>query len=216
KYGQSIKAALGQYAGVLGGAAMRQQLESQLGIDLDQDVLSWVGDVALFVRGDTLQTIEGGVVIQVTDEGKAAKGFGKLVGLVQTAGQVKARPVGVAGAESAFAIQDGSMPKPVVLARSAERVVATYGLDAAKAALNPSSKLGDSDTWKAAQDALGGSMEPSLVVAMAPILSLVDSSGSADADYAKAKPYLEAYDVFALGSKSGRGGAQVRFAAGLK
>ena len=216
KYGETIKAALGQYAGLLGGEAMREQLKNQLGIDLDQDVLSWVGDVAVFVRGETAQTVDGGLVIEVTDKAKAAQGFGKLVGLVQTAGQAKVRPVSVAGAESAFAIQDGSMPKPVVLARSADRVVATYGLEAAKTALKPSSKLGDSDMWKAAKDALGDSMEPSLVVAMAPILSLADASGSADADYATAKPYLEAYDVFALGSKSGGGGGLVRFAAGLK
>ena len=217
KYGQSLKQALDQYAGLLGGAAAREQLKNQLGIDLDEDILSWVGDVAVFVRGDTAQTVDGGLVIQVTDEGKAAKGFGKLVGLIQSAGQVGAKPVHVDGAETAFAIQDGSTPKPIVVARSSSKVVAAYGMDAAEAALNPRSKLGDSDTWKAAQDALDDDdMHPSLLVAMPPILSLVDSSGSADADYAKAKPYLEAYDVFALGSKSSDGNARVRLAAGLK
>jgi hypothetical protein len=217
KYGQSIKAALDQYAGLFGGAAARQQLQSQLGIDLDEDILSWIGDIAIFARGDTVQTIDGGLVIQVTDKDKAAKGFGKLVGLVQSAGGVGAKPVHIDGAESAFAIQDGSTPKPIVVARGSDKVVAAYGADAAKAALNPQSKLGDSDTWKAAEDALGDDdLQPSLLVAMAPILSLVESSGSTDADYAKAKPYLEAYDVFALGGKSGGGSALVRFAAGLK
>jgi hypothetical protein len=217
KYGQSIKAALDQYAGLFGGAAARGQLRTQLGIDLDEDILSWVGDVALFVRGDTVQTVDGGLVIQVTDQGKAAKGFGKLVGLAQSAGGLRARPVPIDGADSAFALSDGSMPKPVIVARSSEKVVATYGPDAAKAALKPSSKLGDSDTWKAAEDALDDDdMQPSVLVAMPPILSLVESSGSADADFAKAKPYLEAYDVFALGSKAGDGSARVRIAAGLK
>jgi Protein of unknown function (DUF3352) len=217
KYGQSLRAALDQYAGLFGGAAAREQLKNQFGIDLDEDILSWIGDIAVFVRGDTLQTIDGGLVIQVTDKDKAAKGFGKLVGLVQSTGGVGAKPVSVAGAEAAFAIQDGSTPKPIVVARSAEKVVAAYGVDAAKAALNPQSKLGDSDTWKAAQDALGDDdMQPSMLVAMAPILSLVESSGSTDADYQKAKPYLEAYDVFALGAKSSGGNARVRLAAGLK
>jgi len=217
KYGQSIKAALDQYAGLLGGAAARQQLKDQLGIDLDQDILSWVGDIAVFARGDSVQNVDGGLVIQVTDEGKAAKGFGKLVGLLQSTGNVQAKPVSVDGAESAFAVQDPSIPKPIVLARSADKVVVAYGADAAKAALKPQSKLGDSDTWKAAQDALDDDdMQPALLVAMEPILSLVQSSGSADADYQKAKPYLEAYDVFALGSKSSGGNARVRFAAGLK
>jgi hypothetical protein len=130
---------------------------------------------------------------------------------------VRAKPVSVDGAESAFAVQDPSIPKPIVLARSADKVVVAYGADAAKAALKPQSKLGDSDTWKAAQDALDDdSMQPALLVAMEPILSLAESSGSTDASYQKAKPYLEAYDVFALGSKSSGGNALVRLAAGLK
>jgi hypothetical protein len=217
KYGQSLRQALDRYAGLLGGVAASEQLKNQLGIDLDEDILSWVGDVALFVRGDTVNTLDGGLVIQVTDEAKAAKGFGKLVGLLQSAGGVGATPVHVDCAETAFAIQDGSTPKPIVVARSSSKVVAAYGFDAAKTALNPRSKLGDSDAWKAAQDALDDDdMQPSLFVAMPPILSLVDSSGSADADYAKAKPYLEAYDVFALGAKTSDGTARVRFAAGLK
>jgi hypothetical protein len=171
----------------------------------------------MFVRGDSLQTVDGGLVIQVTDKDKAAKGFGKLVGLVQSAGGVGAKPVHIDGAESAFAIQDGSTPKPIVVARGTDKVVAAYGVDAAKAALNPQSKLGDSDTFKAAQDALDDDdLQPSLLVAMEPILKLVEASGSTDADYQKAKPYLEAYDVFALGGKGGGGNALVRFAVGLK
>ena len=59
-------------------------------------------------------------------------------------------------------------------------------------------------------------MEPAVRVAMPPILSLVESSGAADADYAKAKPYLEAYDVFASGTKANGSGGRVRVAAGLK
>ena len=216
KYGQSIKAALDQYAGLLGGTAAREQLKNQLGIDLDEDILSWIGDVAMFARGDSIQTIDGGVVIAVTDNAKAEKGFNKLVGLLQTAGGVDAKPVSVEGAETAFQVSDPSLPKPIVIARSDKKVVGTYGLEAAKAALNPQSKLEDSDTWQAAKDALDDDMEPGMLVAMGPILSLVESSGDADADYDKAKPYLDAYDVFAIGTKSSGDGGRVRFAAGLK
>lgn len=215
-YGQTLKATLDAYAGLFGGAAARQQLESQFGIDLDEDVLSWIGDVAFFVRGDSLESLDGGLVIKVTDEGKAARGFGKLVGLLQSAGGVRAKPVSVEGAETAFAIQNASLPKGIILARSREKVVAAYGLQAAVAALNPRSKLGDSDVWQQATDALEDDMEPSLLVAVPPILALVESSGGADADWAKVKPYLEAYDVFALGSKGSDGGAPIRFAAGLR
>jgi hypothetical protein len=216
KYGRSIKAALDQYAGLLGGTAAREQLKSQLGIDLDEDILSWIGDVAMFARGDSIQTIDGGVVIAVTDNAKAEKGFNKLVGLLQSAGGVDAKPVSVEGAETAFQVSDPSLPKPIVIARSDQKVVGTYGLDAAKAALNPQSKLEDSDTWQAAKDALDDDMEPGMLVAMGPILKLVESSGEADADYEKAKPYLGPYDVFAIGTKASGDGGRVRFAAGLK
>jgi hypothetical protein len=217
KYGQSIKAALDQYAGLLGGTAARQQLQRQFGIDLDEDVLSWIGDVAFFVRGNSLPDLDGGAVIQVTDDAKATKGFNKLIGLVQTTAGIGAKPLHVDGAETAFALSDPSLGKPIVLARSSEKVVITYGQAAAAAALKPASKLGDSETWQQAKDALGDDdMQPSLFVAVPPILSLVESSGSTDADYEKAKPYLEAYDVFALGSTTEGGTGRVRFAAGLK
>jgi hypothetical protein len=217
KYGQSIKAALDQYAGLLGGTAAREQLKNQLGIDLDEDILSWIGDVAFFVRGDTVRTVDGGVVIQVTDSAKAEKGFNKLIGLMQSAGGVSAKPVSVEGAATAFQVSDPSIPKPIVIARSDKKVVGAYGMEAAKAALNPQSKLEDSDTWSAATDALGvDDMQPGMFVAMPPILSLVESSGESDPDYQKAKPYLEAYDVFAIGTKTSDGGGRVRFAAGLK
>jgi hypothetical protein len=216
EYGQSIKAALDQYAGLLGGTAAREQLKRQLGIDLDEDILSWIGDVAMFARGDSIQTIDGGVVIAVTDNAKAEKGFNKLVGLLQSAGGVDAKPVSVEGAETAFQVSDPSLPKPIVIARSDQKVVGTYGSEAAKAALNPQSKLEDSDTWQAAKDALDDDMEPGMLVAMGPILKLVESSGEADADYEKAKPYLDAYDVFAIATKASGDGGRVRFAAGLK
>jgi hypothetical protein len=217
KYGQSIKAALDQYAGLFGGAAAREQLKNQLGIDLDEDILSWIGDVAFFVRGDTVQTIDGGVVIQVTDSAKAEKGFNKLIGLLQSAGGVSAKPVSIDGAKTAFQVSDPSIPKPIVIARSDEKVVGTYGAEAAKAALNPQSRVEDSDTWAAAKDALGvDGMEPGMFVAMPPILSLVESSGEADPGYEKAKPYLEAYDVFAIGATSSGDGGRARIAAGLK
>jgi hypothetical protein len=216
-YGQSIKAALDQYAGLLGGTAAREQLKNQLGIDLDEDILSWIGDVAMFVRGDSVQNVDGGVVIQVTDSGKAETGFNKLVGLMQSAGGVQAKPLSIDGAATAFQVSIPDAPKPIVVARSDERVVGTYGVEAAKAALNPQSRLEDSETWQSAKDALGDDdMEPGMFVAVPPILSLVESSGETDPDYEKAKPYLDAYDTFAIGTKSSDHGGRVRVAAGLK
>jgi hypothetical protein len=215
KYGQTLKTMFNQYAGLFGGAAAKQQIQSQFGIDIDEDVLSWIGDVAVFVRGDSLDSVDGAAVIEVTDSEKASKGFGKLVGLLQSAGGVQARPVKIDGAEAAFSVSDPSVPKPIVLARSSERVVIAYGEDAAKEALSPSSKFGDSETYQAARDKLGD-VDPALIVSMPSIIKLVDASGSADAEFEQARPYLEAYDVIAYGFKGDDNGGKVRIVAGLK
>jgi hypothetical protein len=169
----------------------------------------------VFARGDSLATLDGGAVIQVTDSDKAAKGFGKLVGLLQAAGGVHVDPVSIAGAKNAFAVTDKSTPKPIVLARSDEKVVVAYGRDAAQAALSPSSKLGDSDLYGRSKSLLGD-IDPSLVLSLPAVLGLAESTGQTDADYERAKPYLQAYDAIALGYDGNKNGGRVRFVAGLK
>jgi hypothetical protein len=215
KYGQSLKSMFEQYAGVFGGAAAKQQLRNQLGIDLDEDVLSWIGDVAFFVRGDTIASLDGAAVIQVIDSAKAAKGFNKLVGLLQSAGGVQAKPMQIEGADAAFAVSNPELPKPLILARSSERVVVSYGQEAARDAFAPASKLGDSDLYTKAKDSLGG-LEPAVLLAMPNVIKLVDSSGSADAEFEEARPYLEAYDVIAYGAEGDEDEGHLRIVAGLK
>jgi len=216
KYGESLRLTFDQLAGAFGGAALETQLRQQYGIDLDDDVLSWIGDVAFFIRGNSMATLDGGAVIQVTDEAKAATGFGKLVGLLQSEGNLDAKPINVDGAEAAFAVQDGTTPKPIVLARGSGKVIIAYGAEAAADALAPSDKLGDAEVYGQAKDALEGDVEPGLLVSMPAVIALVDSIGDTDASWDEAKPYLEAYDVIALGAGASKERAKVRIAAGLK
>ena len=98
-----------------------------------------------------------------------------------------------------------------MLARSDDRVVIAYGADAAVQALSPSSELGSAPLYDEAKSALGD-MDPGLLVSMPSVLKLVEAAAPPDPDYAKAKPYLEAYDAIALGYDDGR----ARFAAGFK
>ncbi len=50
-FGPALKGIYQQVAGALGGAAIENQLRQELGLDLQQDVFSWIGDVAVFARG---------------------------------------------------------------------------------------------------------------------------------------------------------------------
>ena len=216
RFGQSVKLIYEQAAGALGGAAIEQQLRSELGLDLQEDVFSWVGDVAFFARGTTKDSIEGGAVIEVTDPAKAEAAFGKLIGLAQSRGGLAARPAKIDGAETAFEIAAPDAPKPVVAARSEDRVVIALGRDAAADALAADDRLADSETYAEAKSVLGGEVEPGMLLSMPAVLELASSAAPHDEDFEKAKPYLEAFSVLAGGSA--RDGDRVRssFAAGLK
>ncbi len=217
-FGPSLKSIYQRAAGAFGGAAIENQLRQELGLDLQEDVFSWVGDIAVFARGTTMDALDGGVVIEVTDSGKAEAAFGKLVGLAQSQAGVNARPVKIDGAETAFEAAAPGTPKPVVAARSSDRVVIALGREAAAAGLGGGggSKLADSPQFAAAKSVLGDDVEPSFLLAMPAVLQLVQATGNADAEYEKAKPYLEAFGVLAGGA--GRDGdvARSRVAAQLK
>ena len=216
KLGQTMKAVYQQAAGALGGAAIEQQLRSELGIDLQEDVFSWIGDVAFFARGTTVDSIEGGAVIEVTDPAKAEAAFGKLVGLAQSRGGAQATPIEIDGAETAFEAALPDAPKSIVAARSEDRVVIAYGREAAADALSPADKLGDSDTYSDAKSVLGGDVEPGFLLSMPAVVELASAADGDDPEFAKAKPYLEAFSVLAGGSSRDGDTARSSFAAGLK
>ena len=215
-FGPALKGIYEQAAGAFGGAAIENQLRQQLGLDLQQDVFSWIGDVAVFARGTDMSSIDGGLVIEVTDAAKAKEAFPKLVGLAQSQGDVPAKPVKIDGAESAFEAALPGSPKPVVAARSSERVVIAYGRGAAADALGGGGeKLADSDTYAAAKSVLGD-VEPGFLLSVPSVLALVEAAGETDADYEKAKPYLEALGVLAGGSSRDGDTARSRTAVELK
>ena len=216
KFGQTMKLLYQQAAGALGGAAVEQQLRSQLGIDLQEDVFSWIGDVAFFARGTTMDSIEGGAVIQVTDPAKAKAAFGKLIGLAQSRGGAPAKAIKIEGAEAAFEAALPDAPKSIVAARSEDRVVIAYGREAAADALSPADKLGDSDAYSEAKSVLGGDVEPGFLLSMPAVVELASAASGGDAEFEKAKPYLEAFSVLAGGSSRDGGTARSSFAAGLK
>ena len=167
------------------------------------------------MRGTSEKTVDGGAVIEVTDDERAKAAFGKLVGLAQSRGGVKAKPVTIPGAETAFAASQPGAPKPVVAARAQGRVVIAYGEAAAAAALEPDQKLGDSATYGDAKALLGGDVEPGFLLSMPEVVQLASAS-SPDEDFAKAKPYLDAFTIVAAGGKVDGDTAHSKFAAGLK
>jgi hypothetical protein len=214
--GPGLKSLFTRVAGAFGGAAATQQLQQQYGIDLERDVFGWIGDMALFVRGSDKASLEGGLVIKATNAENMRNAFGKIVGLVQSQGGKKVSPVKVKGAAAAFSLgPTGDLGKPVILARSDDRVVIGVGQAATADALAPASKLGDSELYGQAKDLLDD-VDPTLLLSMPDLVKAVDASGDTDADWQKAKPYLEAFTVIASGGSLDDDELTSRAVAGLK
>lgn len=216
KLGETAETLFNSFAGAVGGAAVAAQVQQATGLNLQEDVFSWIGDVAVYAHGETEADLGGAIVIAATDDGKAETAFGKLIGLLGQQSGTQAEPVSVDGAESAFAFTSTDVPQPVVLARGEGRVVAALGEQAAEEALSPSAKLADSDLHGDAEEVLGDEFTPAFLLSVDTLVRLVETFGETDAEWAEVKPYLESIGVITSGGKADGDRVESRMAVSLK
>jgi hypothetical protein len=214
--GEGARELVNSFGGLIGGAALNEQVKRSTGLDLEADVYSWLGDVGGFVRGTSEAELGGALVLESTDDDRAATAFGKFVGLIGQQAGAAPEPVKIAGAESAVTIPAPGAPQKLVLARGEGKMVAAYSVKAAEDALAPDAKLGDAATFKAAEDQLGDDMNPSFVLSVPAVVSLVDAFGEADADFEEARPYLEAFETVVTGGSADGDTVRSRTAVTLK
>jgi hypothetical protein len=191
--------------GATGGmdpATLLQGLKSQLGVDVQKDLLSWMGDAALFVRGTSMEDLGGALVVTSKDPAASRKAIGTLRKLL--AGMdVKTAALSGAGTSDAegFSIDVGQLPAGIQVAAKGDKFVIAYGKDALADALDPSSTLGDSEPFKTAAGLLDGA-KPSLFIDTPQVVKLASSVAGDDEDFLKAKPTLEVFGPAAAGMSS--------------
>lgn len=202
-FGQVLDFTIGAFAGAVGGRdAIEQQFKAATGLDLQEDVIDWMGDFGVFVRGTTVSALDGALVIETTDEDASGRFLDAVERLARTqgGGQVEVAPRGGGG----FTVAIQGLPQPIHAFQESGRVVFAYGERAASDAIDPGETLGDAPEFTDARDSLGD-YDVSMFVLMQPIFDLIDSTESAsDADWQEAKPYLEPLDAL-VGGTSGEG-----------
>jgi hypothetical protein len=203
--GGTLEKALAQ-AGTSGGiggidpAAMLQQLKGSLGVDVQKDLLSWMGDAAVFVRGTSVNDLGGALVVQSKDPAASREAIGSLKRLLTTF-DVKTQPLtGVDGAEG-LTLSAGKLPEGVLIASKDDKFVVAYGRAALKDALAGGSPLGDTAPFKAAAGLLDGA-KPSLFLDTPQVVKLLAATAGNDPGFAKAKPTLDAFGPAAAGASS--------------
>jgi hypothetical protein len=202
--GGAVKSALASAgtAGITGGvdpATLLEGLKSQLGVDVQKDLLSWMGDAALFVRGTSMSDLGGALVVTSKDPAASRAAIPKLEKLLKGLGvDTGSLTADVAGAAGFTVKIGGPLTGGIDVATKDDKFVIAYGKDALKDALGGGDSLGDSAPYKTAAGLLDGA-KPSLFLDTPQVVKLIGTFAGDDEDFAKAKPTLDAFGPAAAG-----------------
>ena len=143
EFGQVLDFTVDAFAGAVGGRdAIEQQFKAATGLDLQEDVIGWMGDFGVFVRGATVSELDGALVIETKDEDASGRFLAALERLARTqgGGQVQIAPRGGGGG---FTVTIPGVPKEIHAFQENGRVVFAFGETAAADAIDPGETLGD-------------------------------------------------------------------------
>jgi Protein of unknown function (DUF3352) len=176
------------------------QIRAALGIDLGQ-LAGWTGDVSGYAAGTSIFGLDGGLILETTDEEESADALDAIGTALARDRSLQIEPAG--GGEPGFTVSISDAPVQIVVEQREDRVAAGLGEESVDNLFEPGDTLGDSDNFGAAADALGSDYAASAFVDFEPILELVDSTGEAegDPDYEQARPYLDHLDYLVAGQR---------------
>src|SRR5207248_3615428 len=123
----TVRSLVGLLSGLGAGNALSDKVRAATGLDLQHDVLSWIGDAAFFVSGETKKTIQGGVLIHSTDPSTSKATLAKIGRFAAHARSgTKASSARIPGA-TGFRLTDPTAPAGVYLLQTGDVVVLAYG-----------------------------------------------------------------------------------------
>ena len=192
--GRQLNAGVDLAAASVGGRAILEQgLRVRTGLDLQRDVLGWMGDYGLFVRGQDRRSLGGALVVESTDPAatrRALAGFQRIL-RSQAGPDLRLGQLGVRGAEAGFTLNISDLPRPVNVFLADRRFVVAVGNEAARAAIDPQGTLADESNFSQAQRSLGSGYKVSTYASVPAALLLAEGLGAtSDSEYQRAKPYL--------------------------
>jgi hypothetical protein len=201
--GGAVQSALRSSAasGMTGGMdpeTLLNGLKSQLGVDVDKDLLSWMGDAALFVRGTSKATLGGALVVRSKDPAASRAAVPKIRKLLKGLG-VKAGAVTSSGGTTEFSVSEPAVPGGAIdVAAKDDKFVIAIGSGAVEDALGGGATLGSTDVYRTASGLLGDT-RPSLFVDTPQVVKLLSSFAGSSEKFAKAKPTLDTFGPAAAG-----------------
>jgi hypothetical protein len=180
-----------------GRAQLERQLSLATGMTFDE-LTSWMGDFALYVKGTSLADLSGALIVETTDEAQSTKVLAKLGQLAAAAGGAKVTPSG-----DGFTVTQPSLPQSIHVLQRDGKVIVAYGDEAAQEAVGSGDTLADSTEYKDATASLGDGYAVSTWISIAPILQLLEGTPAANEnEWAQVKSYLEPLGAIVSGAKA--------------
>jgi uncharacterized protein DUF3352 len=202
EFGKALNRSIDLFAANLGGRdTIAKLLRNAAGLDLDRDVLGWMGDFGMFARGQRIRDLSAGVVIQTKDEAASGRALAALAkALKPLTNDLSIKPLSAPGGGKGFTMELGNGLKPIHFFQRDGKVVLAYGDEAARDALSPATKLADTPGFRDAASKLGAGFTVSAYLSVAPILALIENEVN-DPGMAQVKPYLEPFKAVVGGSR---------------
>jgi hypothetical protein len=187
---------------------------------LQQDFGGWATTGTMFVSGTGLFNLQAALVIGSSEPTASRAAVGKLAKLMQSAG-AEVSNTQVAGADAAVSVKLQGFPAVIFIAdghgaNGQSKFVLGLGQQSVQGALAPSSTLSTSPAYSSASSALGGGIEPSLIVEFPTMLGFLEGLGLTQSPgISNLVPYFKSLGTLTAGATSQGGIEHFRVVLGL-
>jgi hypothetical protein len=212
----------GGIKGLLGAALAPVALMTEDSASARRDFQGWLGSGAIFASGSGLADLRAGLVIASRNPALSRAAVAKLAARLSAAGD-SVSPASIPGTDAAVSVKEGGLPVALDIAdgrdsRGQTKFVIGVGEASVAAVLNPPSTLSAAASYAAAGAQLGEGIQPSLVVQVPTLLSLLEGVGLAeDPTIRSLVPFARALTTVSAGAKSMGGGVErTRLVAALR
>jgi hypothetical protein len=145
-------------------------------LDVQRDLLSWMGATGVYVSGSSVLSLQAAVVIASKDPARSRAAVAKLAQAYREAGG-QTSPTSVPGTETAVTVKLPNFPLTLTLAYGQGKFVAGIGPSSVQEALSPQTTLAGTSNYNTAASALGQGIQPSALVEVHTLSGLIESLG---------------------------------------
>jgi hypothetical protein len=145
-------------------------------IDVQHDLLSWIGPTGIYVSGSNILSLQAAVVITSKNPALSRAAVAKLASAYREAGG-ETSPTSIPGTEAAVTVKLPQFPLALTLADGQGKFVLGLGQASIQEALSPQSTLASSSLYSSAASALGQGIQPSAAIEFHTLSGIIESLG---------------------------------------